>query len=134
MATTGRDPWQQYEFRINGRLDRRWQSWLDGLDVVEEDDLTTTLRGSLIDQAALHGVLGRLRDLGVTLISMREVAAAQDPPSRPDQRRPRSRAMERREPEVSSAELDQLAPGSPPHPRKGRDGATASPGGSFGDV
>jgi hypothetical protein len=71
MATTGGDPRRRYEFRIAGRLDRRWQRWFDGLDVVERDDLTTTLRGDLIDQAAVHGVLGRLRDLGVRLISMR---------------------------------------------------------------
>lgn len=80
MATTGTNSPRRYEFRISGRLDRRWQSWFDGLAVVEEDDLTTTLRGDLIDQAALHGVLGRLRDLGVPLISMRMVDDAHDPP------------------------------------------------------
>jgi hypothetical protein len=80
MATTGGDPRRRYEFRIAGRLDRRWQRWFDGLDVVERDDLTTTLRGDLIDQAAVHGVLGRLRDLGVTLISMRALDDVHAPP------------------------------------------------------
>jgi hypothetical protein len=79
MATSGGDPRRRYEFRIGGRLDRRWQRWFDGLDVVERDDHTTTLRGDLVDQAAVHGVLGRLRDLGVTLISMRVVDDTQDP-------------------------------------------------------
>jgi hypothetical protein len=84
MATTGGDPRRRYEFRIGGRLDRRWRRWFDGLDVVEEGDHTTTLRGDLIDQAAMHGVLGRLRDLGVTLISMRVVDDAQDSPEPED--------------------------------------------------
>jgi hypothetical protein len=78
MATTDRDAPRRYEFRISGRLDRRWQRWFDGLAIVESDDLTTTLRGELSDQAALHGVLGGLRDLGVTLIALRVVDDAED--------------------------------------------------------
>ncbi len=66
----GSDPPTQYEFRIHGRLDSRWASWFDGLTLTH-DGGTTTLRGTVADQAALHGVLSKFRDLGMTLISMR---------------------------------------------------------------
>jgi hypothetical protein len=80
MAVSPGDSAQQYEFRINGRLDRRWESWFNGLTVIHEDDDTTTLRGHVTDQSALHGVLGGLRDLGVILISVRAMGDAEDLP------------------------------------------------------
>jgi hypothetical protein len=73
-ADAGRAP-QRYEIRIGGHLDGRWSTWFDGLAVVQEDDGTTTLRGAVTDQAELHGLLVKVRDLGATLISVAAVDA-----------------------------------------------------------
>jgi hypothetical protein len=62
-----------YELRIEGHLGEHWSAWFGGLAVVHEDDGTTTLRGTLADQAELHGVLAKIRDLGTTLISVNAV-------------------------------------------------------------
>ncbi|MCY4728578.1 hypothetical protein NYO98_20015 [Nocardioides sp. STR2] len=59
-----------YEIRVQGRLDDRWTAWFDGLDLSRADDGTTALRGPVTDQAALHGLLHKLRDLGVPLLSV----------------------------------------------------------------
>jgi hypothetical protein len=59
-----------YELRVAGHLDGRWSAWFEGWDVSQEPDGTTTLRGEVADQAALHGLLGRIRDLGATLLSV----------------------------------------------------------------
>lgn len=59
-----------YEIRIQGRLDDRWSAWLDDLDLSHADDGTTVLRGHITDQAALHGLLHKLRDLGLPLLSV----------------------------------------------------------------
>jgi hypothetical protein len=59
-----------YELRIEGHLDERWSTWFGGLTLIREDDGTTTLRGPVTDQAALHGLLTKVRDLGATLISV----------------------------------------------------------------
>jgi hypothetical protein len=61
-----------YEIRLHGRLERRWSAWFDGLTLTSADG-TTTLRGPVTDQAALHGLLQRLRDLGLPLISVTQV-------------------------------------------------------------
>ena len=60
----------RYEIRLQGRLDERWASWFDDLTVEPEAGGVTVLRGRVVDQAALHGLLARLRDLGVPLISV----------------------------------------------------------------
>jgi hypothetical protein len=60
----------RYEIRIQGRLDPRWSTWLDGLDLSPCADGTTVLAGRLVDQSALHGVLTRIRDLGLPQISV----------------------------------------------------------------
>lgn len=62
-----------YELHVEGHLDDRWASWFDGLTLSAEADGTTVLRGSLVDQAALHGVLQRLRDLGLPLLFVTRV-------------------------------------------------------------
>jgi hypothetical protein len=62
-----------YEIRLHGRLDPRWSGWFDGLTLTAGTDGTTTLRGPVVDQAALHGVLQRLRDLGLPLVSVTQV-------------------------------------------------------------
>lgn len=59
-----------YEIRIQGRLDDRWSTWLDGLTLSQTDDGTTVLRGPVTDQAALHGLLHKLRDIGLPLLSV----------------------------------------------------------------
>jgi hypothetical protein len=68
-----------YELRIEGHLDKYWSAWFGGLTLTREDDGTTTLRGTVTDQAELHGLLARVRDLGTTLISVRTI---DDPPGR----------------------------------------------------
>jgi hypothetical protein len=64
-------PW--FEIRVQGHLDRRWAAWLDGLELSRLDDGTTLLRGGVTDQAALHGVLNKLHDLGLPLVSVAQV-------------------------------------------------------------
>ncbi|MGZ5399012.1 MAG: hypothetical protein ACXWDM_03290 [Nocardioides sp.] len=59
-----------YEVRLAGHLDGHWSTWFDGLALIQEDDGTTTLRGTVADQAELHGLLAKVRDLGATLISV----------------------------------------------------------------
>ncbi len=68
-----------YLLRVSGHLDSHWQPWFDGLTLSHDDDGTTTLIGDVADQAELHGILTKIRDLGVTLIS---VAAIDPPPAR----------------------------------------------------
>jgi hypothetical protein len=59
-----------YEIRVGGHLDARWAAWFDGLSLTHEHDGTTVIRGPVVDQAALHGLLQRVRDLGLPLISV----------------------------------------------------------------
>ena len=74
----------RYELRVKGHLDTRWTEWLDGLSLTHQNDGTTVIHGPVADQAALHGVLQKLRDLGLPLISVTSVepdqAATLDPP------------------------------------------------------
>lgn len=69
-----------YRLRVAGHLDQHWSSWFGNLTLVHEDDGTTSLVGVVSDQAELHGLLTKIRDLGVTLISV----AAVDHPDRDD--------------------------------------------------
>jgi hypothetical protein len=59
-----------YEIRIKGRLDGRWSDWFDGLSFTHTSDGTTIIQGPVADQAALHGLLAKVRDLGLTLVSV----------------------------------------------------------------
>ena len=59
-----------YELPLEGHLDNHWYDWDSGLTMHHENDGTTTLRSPGLDQAALHGVLARVRDLGAALISV----------------------------------------------------------------
>jgi hypothetical protein len=69
----------RYEIRLTGHLDTHWAAWFDGLTVTHDGDGTTVLSGSLVDQAALHGVLQRVRDLGLPLVSVTRIE-----PDQPD--------------------------------------------------
>ena len=60
----------RYEIRLHGQLDQRWSDWFEGFALTNHSDGTTTLTGAVVDQAALHGLLRRVGDLGVTLISL----------------------------------------------------------------
>jgi hypothetical protein len=62
-----------YEIRVQGRLDKRWSSWFDGLTLSYEGDDITVLRGPIVDEAALHGVLIKVRDLALPLIAVNRV-------------------------------------------------------------
>ena len=59
-----------YEIRLTGHLDARWGPWFDGMTVSREADGTTVISGPIADQAALHGLLHRVRDLGLPLVSV----------------------------------------------------------------
>ena len=63
----------QYEIRVKGHLDSRWAAWFDGLSLTRVDDGITVIRGPIVDQAALHGVLQKVRDLGLPLVSVTQV-------------------------------------------------------------
>ena len=62
-----------YEIRLKGQLDDRWANWFEGLTITMEENGNTLLSGSLADQAALHGILKKVRDLGLTLLSVNSV-------------------------------------------------------------
>ena len=68
----------RYEIRLTGHLDARWAAWFDGLTVSHASDGITVLSGPIADQAALHGVIQRVRDLGLPLVS---VTQADDRPA-----------------------------------------------------
>jgi hypothetical protein len=73
-ASTGDyDEPERYEIRLKGHLDDRWADWFDGLSLTHESDGTTVLDGPLSDQAVLHGVFNRIRDLGVAIIEVKSV-------------------------------------------------------------
>ena len=69
---TGRGA-SSYEIRLTGHLDERWAAWFDGLSVSHPGDGTTVISGPIADQAALHGLLQRVRDLGLPLLSVERV-------------------------------------------------------------
>jgi hypothetical protein len=61
----------RYEIRVNGALGSGWSAWFDGLQVTSDDRGQTTIAGPIADQAALHGLLARIRDLGLELLLVR---------------------------------------------------------------
>jgi hypothetical protein len=68
-----------YEIRLKGHLDSRWAAWFDGLSLTHDSDGTTGISGPVLDQAALHGLLQKVRDVGIPLVSV-----AQIDPDEPD--------------------------------------------------
>ena len=65
-----------YEIRVDGRLGEDWAEWFGGLAVTTDDEGHTVLTGPILDQAALYGLLARLRDLGLALLAVRRIGQA----------------------------------------------------------
>ncbi len=63
----------RYEIRLKGHLDSHWAAWFDGLSLTNQSDGTTTISGLIADQAALHGLLHKVRDIGLPLVSVMQV-------------------------------------------------------------
>ena len=83
----------RYEIRLKGHLDSRWAAWFDGLSLTNCSDGTTVIHGQVADQAALHGLLQKVRDMGLPLVSVTQVQPDQPecpgisaPPNSPDSR------------------------------------------------
>jgi hypothetical protein len=70
-----RDEPDGYELRVGRHLDDRWADWFGDLAITREPDGTTTLRGPVADQAALHGILIKIRDLGMVLLAVNAIDA-----------------------------------------------------------
>jgi hypothetical protein len=68
---------ETYEIRIQGQLDGRWSAWFDGMELVLADDGSTLIRGQVADQAALHGLIQKVRDLGLPLLSVTHTQAGE---------------------------------------------------------
>jgi len=70
VGVSGAERSARYEIRVQGVPDRRWTSWFDGLQI-DSDDAQTVISGPVADQAALYGLLTRVYDLGLVLVSVR---------------------------------------------------------------
>ena len=66
-----------YQVRVKGRLGRQWTAWFEGLTITPGDNGDTLLTGPVVDQAALHGLLRRVRDLGLPLIAVTRLEPSQ---------------------------------------------------------
>lgn len=80
------DDW--YRIRIQGHLAPRWTSWFDGLALTHDGDGTTLLEGRVADQAALHGLLSRVRDTGLSLVSVTCARSPNNPQHTPPPQEP----------------------------------------------
>jgi hypothetical protein len=69
----------RYRIRVKGHLGPQWSEWFDWMTITLESDGTTTLSGPIVDQAALHGLLARVRDLGLELISVSQDDRGRNP-------------------------------------------------------
>ena len=72
-----------YRIRIRGLLPREWAEWFDGFAISYAAGDDTTLTGRVVDQAALHGLLSRVRDLGLTLLKVERIDLPLDPSAEP---------------------------------------------------
>jgi hypothetical protein len=72
--SSSREPAGRYEICVQGHLGARWAAWFDGLTLVRTTNGTTVISGQVADQAALHGLIEKVRDTGLPLISVRYVA------------------------------------------------------------
>ena len=71
-----------YRMRVKGNLDPKWSDWFDGFTITPQDDDETLLTGPVADQAALHGLLVKIRNLGLPLLSVDRVESQEDRPPR----------------------------------------------------
>ncbi len=69
-----------YEIRVKGHLGGRWSEWFNGLEITNLENGEALLSGEVVDQAALHGVLAKVRDLGLPLVAVTKVGPAQQEP------------------------------------------------------
>jgi hypothetical protein len=69
-----------YQIRVKGTLDRKWSDWFDGLTIILESDDETLLVGTVVDQSALYGLLLKLHNLGLPLLSVRRVPTEEGSP------------------------------------------------------
>ena len=76
---------EPYEIRVQGRLEARWATWFDGFTLTTGPDGTTVITGTVIDQAALHGLLQSLRDLGLPLLSVTQLTDGLPPSPTPEE-------------------------------------------------
>ena len=69
-----------YQIRVRGHLESRWAAWFDGMSLSYEPDGTTNISGPVVDQAALHGLLQKVRDTGMPLVSVEYVEHVEPAP------------------------------------------------------
>jgi hypothetical protein len=89
QPAAGPSHWSRYEIRLGGRLEPRWAAWLDGMTLARTDDGSTVLTGP----AALHGLLRKVRDLGLPLLAVAQIGSIQQhtpssPPCQPRKEAP----------------------------------------------
>jgi hypothetical protein len=84
-------PGPRYAIRVEGHLDVHWSEWLEGMSITHEAGGLTRLEGALMDQAALHGLLNKIRDLRLTIVTLERVSA-NDPAAPSSQEPPESTA------------------------------------------
>jgi hypothetical protein len=82
----------RYEIRLGGHLESRWAAWFDGMTLTRADDGSTVLTGPVVDQAALHGLLRKVRDLGLPLLAVAQIGPVQPHTSNSPSRQPRKEA------------------------------------------
>jgi hypothetical protein len=68
-----------YEIRVRGVLERHWSGWFEGLEVSSDVPGQTLIAGPVVDRAALHGLLAKVRDLGLPLLSVQRISPGQEP-------------------------------------------------------
>ena len=78
----------RYEIRIRGHLASRWAAWFDGMTLTRQSDGTTSIHGPVIDQAALHGLLHKVRDIGLPLLSVTQLDSDRPALAPPDPTNP----------------------------------------------
>ena len=73
LSNPNADQQTVYQFRIKGHLGQQWMNWFEGLTITLEEDGNTLLSGPVIDQSAIHGILKKIRDLGMPLLSVNAI-------------------------------------------------------------
>ena len=92
MSTGQHQGPRRYEIRVRSHLESRWAAWFDGMTLTHADDGTTVLTGPVVDQAALHGLLRKVRDLGLPLFSVTRIEPFPPHASTSAPRQPRKEA------------------------------------------